>query len=52
MVEHYKIAIIKGDGIGPEIINEALKVLKVVAKKFGFDFKSFKDFLIPASVIS
>lgn len=32
------IAVIRGDGIGPEIVNEALKVLDVVAKKFGHEF--------------
>jgi len=33
------IAILEGDGIGPEIVREALKVLKVVADKFGHTFK-------------
>lgn len=32
------IAVIKGDGIGPEIVNEALKVLDAVAKQFHHDF--------------
>ncbi len=32
----YKIAVIKGDGIGPEVINEALKILEIVSKKFHF----------------
>ena len=35
----YKIALIKGDGIGPEIIDEATKVLDAVASCFDFDFK-------------
>lgn len=30
-----KIAVIKGDGIGPEIVTEAQKVLDTVAQKFG-----------------
>jgi len=34
----YKIALIKGDGIGPEIIDEAVKVLDAVASCSGFDF--------------
>lgn len=34
----YKIALIKGDGIGPEIIDEAVKVLDAVAAGFDFDF--------------
>ena len=32
------IAIIKGDGIGPEIVNEAVGVLDAVAAKFGHAF--------------
>jgi 3-isopropylmalate dehydrogenase len=32
----YKIAVIGGDGTGPEVAAEAVKVLKVAADKFGF----------------
>lgn len=32
----YKIAVIPGDGIGPEVTQEAMKVLDAVAQKFGF----------------
>nr|WP_325257880.1 3-isopropylmalate dehydrogenase [uncultured Oscillibacter sp.] len=32
------IAVIRGDGIGPEIVNEAVGVLDTVAKKFGHTF--------------
>lgn len=32
----YKIAVLAGDGIGPEIMAEAIKVLQVVQAKFGF----------------
>lgn len=32
----YNIALIKGDGIGPEIIQEAVKVLDVVSSEFDF----------------
>ena len=32
----YKIAVLSGDGIGPEIIAEAIKVLQAAGKKFGF----------------
>ncbi len=34
-----KIAVIKGDGIGPEIVTEAMKVLDKVAAKFGHTFE-------------
>jgi 3-isopropylmalate dehydrogenase len=34
----FKIAALAGDGIGPEVMREAVKVLRVVEKKFG-DFK-------------
>jgi 3-isopropylmalate dehydrogenase len=37
-MKKYKIALIKGDGIGPEIIDEATKVLDSVASVFDFDF--------------
>lgn len=33
------IAVLAGDGIGPEIMNEALKVLEVVAKKYDFNYE-------------
>ena len=32
------IGVIKGDGIGPEIVDEAIKVLDKVADKFGHEF--------------
>ena len=37
---NYKIALIKGDGIGPEVVGEAVGVLEAVGKRFGhtFDF--------------
>ncbi len=34
----YKIATLPGDGIGPEIVDQAIKVLKAVGNKFGHDF--------------
>ncbi|MCM1579312.1 MAG: 3-isopropylmalate dehydrogenase [Ruminococcus sp.] len=34
-----KIAVIKGDGIGPEIVTEAMKVLDKTAEKFGHTFE-------------
>ncbi len=35
---NYNIAVIPGDGIGPEIITEAKKVLDTIGIKFGHDF--------------
>ena len=32
------IAVIKGDGIGPEVVTQAMKVLDAVGKKFGHEF--------------
>lgn len=32
----YKIVLLKGDGIGPEIVNQAVKVLDKASKKFNF----------------
>ena len=38
MAKSYKIAVIGGDGTGPEVIAEALKVLKAASKKHKVDF--------------
>ena len=38
MNEH-KIVVLKGDGIGPEIVDEAIKVLDAAGKKFGFQMQ-------------
>ena len=35
----YKICLLPGDGIGPEIIAEGVKVLDAVGKKYGVDFE-------------
>ncbi len=34
-----KLAVVKGDGIGPEIINEAEKVLDKIGEKYGHSFE-------------
>ncbi len=44
------IAILAGDGIGPEVIAEAIKALKAVEQKFGVNF-SYKYALIGAAAI-
>ncbi len=36
MANTYKIAVIPGDGTGPEVVAEGKKVLDVAARKFGF----------------
>ena len=35
----YKIAVLPGDGIGPEVMDEALKVLERVEKKYDVEFE-------------
>lgn len=35
-MKHYQITLLKGDGIGPEIVEEARKVLDAAAQKHGF----------------
>jgi 3-isopropylmalate dehydrogenase len=39
MSRSYKIGVIKGDGIGPEIVDEAVKVLDAVSVSMGFNLK-------------
>jgi 3-isopropylmalate dehydrogenase len=38
-VKQFKIAALAGDGIGPEVMREALKVLRAVEKNFGVHFE-------------
>ena len=45
-MQKYKIAVIAGDGIGPEVITEGVKVLKKVAELdggFEFEFTEYSD---------
>jgi len=49
-MNYYKIAVIKGDGIGPEIINEAIKVLDAVASKEGFNIE-YNEYLLGGSAV-
>jgi 3-isopropylmalate dehydrogenase len=35
-MKSYRVAVIPGDGTGPEVVNEGLKVLKAAESKFGF----------------
>lgn len=47
---NFNITCIPGDGIGPEIVSEAKKVLDVVANKFGHNF-TYKDILMGGASI-
>lgn len=47
---NYKIAVLSGDGIGPEIVDQAIKVLQKVGSKFGHTFE-FKKALVGACAI-
>ena len=38
----YKIAVISGDGTGPEVIREGLKVLEAASKKYNFQYELIK----------
>ncbi|MCC6759350.1 MAG: 3-isopropylmalate dehydrogenase [Candidatus Omnitrophica bacterium] len=37
-MKNYKIAVIGGDGTGPEVVKEGLKVLAAASQKFGFKY--------------
>jgi 3-isopropylmalate dehydrogenase len=43
MSKQYRIAVIGGDGTGPEVVREGRKVLEAAAGKFGFELE-FTDF--------
>ncbi|HHP50812.1 MAG TPA: 3-isopropylmalate dehydrogenase [Moorella mulderi] len=46
----YKIAVLPGDGIGPEIVPEAVKVLELVSQKSGIKFL-FQEALVGGAAI-
>ncbi len=46
----FKIAILAGDGIGPEIVDQGIKVLNAIGKKFNHTFK-FEKALVGACAI-
>jgi len=50
MGKSYKIGVIKGDGIGPEIIDEAIKVLDAVSVTQGFNLK-YEEMLLGGAAI-
>jgi 3-isopropylmalate dehydrogenase len=43
MSKQYKIAVIPGDGTGPEVVAEGIKALKALSKRCGLKFE-FKEF--------
>lgn len=45
-----KITVLKGDGIGPEVVDQALKVLDAIAEKYDHDF-TYDEQLIGAVAI-
>ena len=47
---NYKIALIRGDGIGPEVVGEAVKVMETVGEKFGHQF-DFVDVMMGGCAI-
>jgi len=46
----YNIALLKGDGIGPEIVESAVAVLEKIAERFGHTF-NFTEYLIGGAAI-
>ncbi len=47
---NYKIALIRGDGIGPEVVGEAVKVMDTIGVKFGHTFE-YTDILMGGCAI-
>ncbi|MBD2628352.1 3-isopropylmalate dehydrogenase [Trichormus variabilis] len=50
MTQNYRITLLPGDGIGPEIMNVAVDVLKLVGKRFDIQFE-FQTALIGGAAI-
>jgi len=41
----YKIAVLKGDGIGPEVVDQAIAVLNAVGQKTGIGFEYYEELM-------
>jgi len=50
MSKSYKIAVLAGDGIGPEVMAQAIKVLRAAEKKFSLNF-AFTECLVGGAAI-
>ncbi len=50
-MKQYTIAVLPGDGIGPEVIAQALVVLEAVAKRFGLRF-IMREYPVGAAAVS
>ncbi len=37
MAQAHRVAIIAGDGVGPEVVHEGLRVLRATADRFGLE---------------
>ena len=48
-MKSYKIAVIAGDGTGPEVVREGVKVLDAVAQKCGFKADKINFDFLPES---
>ena len=46
----YKIGLLRGDGIGPEIVDSAVRVLEAIAEKYGHKF-AFTPYLIGGAAL-
>lgn len=49
-MQNYRIVVLKGDGISPEIVTQAMQVLQAAGQKFGFSF-AFDEQLLGGSAI-
>lgn len=49
-MKRYSVAVLPGDGIGPEIMHEAMKVLNAVGKKAGVEFSLTEALVGGASI--
>jgi 3-isopropylmalate dehydrogenase len=49
-VKRFNVAVLPGDGIGPEIVGEALKVMEAVGRKFATEFVATEALVGGASI--
>lgn len=42
---NYNITVLKGDGIGPEVIDQTVEILKIIGQKYGFGFTFHEELM-------
>ena len=46
----FNLTVLAGDGVGPEVTSEAVKVLQAVGKKYGHDINMYHGLIVATTL--